>query len=156
MASTVSVTNEGIPCQLVLRSHLPTRLRTRYSGFWRELRRQREALVQEIGLDELQTSASELPSDLIDQAAVDQERELCVQTKGRAYGKLRQIDSALLRMERGTYGLCIRCNKEIPLARLEVQPTAATCVACQEWAERGLHDAGLAARPTRKRFHAKR
>lgn len=41
----------------------------------------------------------------------------------------RQIDSALKKMDKGTYGRCSVCNEAIPLDRLEANPAATTCVA---------------------------
>jgi RNA polymerase-binding protein DksA len=41
-----------------------------------------------------------------------------------------QVDAALERMDDGTYGICTRCGNPIPLARLELRPYGATCVAC--------------------------
>lgn len=43
---------------------------------------------------------------------------------------LDEIDSALRREGRGTYGTCERCGEPIAAARLEARPTARTCVAC--------------------------
>lgn len=42
--------------------------------------------------------------------------------------EIEKIQLALKAMEEGTYGHCIICNKEIPYERLEVVPTALTCV----------------------------
>lgn len=41
-----------------------------------------------------------------------------------------QIRFALERITNGTYGVCANCGKEIPAARLQVQPIATRCVAC--------------------------
>ncbi|MFA9289283.1 MAG: TraR/DksA family transcriptional regulator [Weeksellaceae bacterium] len=41
------------------------------------------------------------------------------------------IDAAMQRIDKGTYGYCQRCNKEIPAARLELIPEAAYCVQCE-------------------------
>jgi len=49
---------------------------------------------------------------------------------------LRQIDNALLLMERGAYGLCQTCEKPIPMARLQALPFATNCVPCKEAEER--------------------
>jgi DnaK suppressor protein len=43
---------------------------------------------------------------------------------------LAEIDAALARVEEGTYGTCAGCGRPIPSERLEVRPTATTCVAC--------------------------
>ncbi|MGE4455015.1 MAG: TraR/DksA family transcriptional regulator [Sphaerochaeta sp.] len=42
------------------------------------------------------------------------------------------LENALQRIERGTYGICIRCHQEIPLKRLEMVPEALLCVQCAE------------------------
>lgn len=45
---------------------------------------------------------------------------------------LREIETALERLSAGNYGVCIGCGDEIPLARLESQPTASRCLTCQK------------------------
>ena len=42
------------------------------------------------------------------------------------------IESALQRLDLGTYGVCEVCGKPIPDARLEAMPYASTCVRCAE------------------------
>jgi DnaK suppressor protein len=44
--------------------------------------------------------------------------------------RLVDVDAALDRVARGTYGLCERCGAPIPEARLEARPVARTCVPC--------------------------
>ena len=53
-------------------------------------------------------------------------RELADATK-----EIRSIDAALDRIEQGVYGKCLDCGGDIPLARLEVYPTAERCTECQ-------------------------
>jgi DnaK suppressor protein len=43
-----------------------------------------------------------------------------------------QVLVALERIERGDYGLCERCGKEIPAERLEAVPAATLCVSCKQ------------------------
>ncbi len=43
-----------------------------------------------------------------------------------------RLENALSRIEKGTYGLCITCGKEIPLGRLKHVPEALMCVPCAE------------------------
>jgi RNA polymerase-binding protein DksA len=50
--------------------------------------------------------------------------------------ELRRIDSALTRLADGSYGLCVDCDRAIPVARLEAEPTALRCVQCQELFEK--------------------
>jgi DnaK suppressor protein len=42
--------------------------------------------------------------------------------------RLKEVTDALERIQKGTYGTCAECGKEIPLARLMANPTAATCL----------------------------
>ncbi|EZP27593.1 TraR/DksA family transcriptional regulator [Microbacterium oleivorans] len=44
--------------------------------------------------------------------------------------ELAQVATALARVDAGTYGVCERCGREIPAARMEVRPQATMCVAC--------------------------
>jgi RNA polymerase-binding transcription factor DksA len=43
---------------------------------------------------------------------------------------LRQIDAALHRIERGDYGVCVKCGAEIEEQRLDVLPATPFCRAC--------------------------
>lgn len=45
---------------------------------------------------------------------------------------LRDIESALKRIEDGTYGICKYCKKEISEKRLLIRPVASACVECKE------------------------
>ena len=48
---------------------------------------------------------------------------------------LHDIDAAIGRLESGGYGICVRCGRDIPEARLLATPTVQTCVTCQEQIE---------------------
>ena len=50
--------------------------------------------------------------------------------------KLGDIESALRSIEKGQYGTCERCGKQIELERLEVKPDATLCLSCQQEVER--------------------
>lgn len=41
-----------------------------------------------------------------------------------------EVDSALLRLEAGSYGVCSQCGRAIPTERLEARPFADRCVPC--------------------------
>lgn len=53
------------------------------------------------------------------QAMLDQSRQ-----------HLSDIDAALARMARGTYGLCTSCGRDIALGRLQARPQAQLCISC--------------------------
>lgn len=44
---------------------------------------------------------------------------------------LRDINSAIERIEAGTYGICKYCGKEIDEKRLEVRPASSACMKCK-------------------------
>ena len=44
--------------------------------------------------------------------------------------RLAEVDAALGRVAAGTYGVCESCGRAIASERLEVRPTARTCVRC--------------------------
>lgn len=48
--------------------------------------------------------------------------------------RLVEVDRALLRMEQGTYGICVQCGQEIPRERLLARPSADRCVSCAQGA----------------------
>ncbi len=48
---------------------------------------------------------------------------------------LGEIDAALKRIEEGTYGTCVNCGREIPVARLEAYPWASLCIDCRRKSE---------------------
>ena len=45
---------------------------------------------------------------------------------------LREISDALQRIETGHYGVCLECEEQISIKRLDAVPWARYCVTCQE------------------------
>jgi DnaK suppressor protein len=76
--------------------------------------------------------------DYIDYAVNSYDREFMLSLTETQQRQLLLIEDALRRIDRGEYGRCMQCDKEIPPKRLEVQPWAQFCVACQELADQGL------------------
>jgi DnaK suppressor protein len=88
---------------------------------------------REGGLDLLATSEN---LALDDQAALLHEQFVALQQRGMNQQKLKLIDEALARLERGDFGMCEHCGEALPRKRLSVIPWAAFCVACQEGFDR--------------------
>jgi DnaK suppressor protein len=65
----------------------------------------------------------------------EQERELAM--RERASLHLEAVDRALVRLDDGSYGTCIRCGRPIASERLEALPWAAHCIECQTIVDRG-------------------
>ena len=51
--------------------------------------------------------------------------------------ELQEIDQALERLDKGTYGICESCKKPIPKARLKIIPYARLCIGCKRGEENG-------------------
>ena len=50
--------------------------------------------------------------------------------------RLNKVESALVRLENGKYGVCARCTKKISLDRLEAIPYAVLCIECKSASEK--------------------
>jgi len=50
--------------------------------------------------------------------------------------RLSKVESALIRLENGKYGVCARCSKKISLNRLEAIPYAVLCIDCKSDSEK--------------------
>ncbi len=66
--------------------------------------------------------------------AMEQEQAFLHASQGADY--LGQLDDALNRIEKGTYGVCEDCEGKIPTKRLEAFLGARLCVACKSKQEK--------------------
>lgn len=90
----------------------------------------------------MQDEAANFP-DPNDRATQESEFGLELRTRDRERKLLRKIDSALNRIDEGTYGYCDETGEEIGLKRLEARPVATLCLEAQErreLAERQFRD----------------
>jgi len=62
--------------------------------------------------------------------------ETALNIAGTESKRLRDVMDALMRIEKGTYGICEGSGKPIPLKRLEAFPSARYCVEYQEQLEK--------------------
>lgn len=60
---------------------------------------------------------------------------MAVETERRRRFRLERIAAALARLDAGEFGWCAACGEAIPPARLELDPTVPTCIACARRAE---------------------
>jgi DnaK suppressor protein len=100
--------------------------------------------------EELRTRRDELTSELGEMTAVERDPHASV-SFGKRIGEgtteaverlnrvgtarelgamLEDVDRALRKLEEGTYGICDRCGRLIPEARLEARPWSVLCVDC--------------------------
>ncbi len=90
----------------------------------------------------MQDEAANFP-DPNDRATQESEFGLELRTRDRERKLLRKIDSAIARIDDGSYGYCEETGEEIGLKRLEARPVATLCLEAQErreLAERQFRD----------------
>ncbi len=74
--------------------------------------------------------------DLTDRASLETERSIELRTRDRERKLISKIDSALLRIEDGSYGYCEETDEPISIRRLEARPIATLSLEAQERHER--------------------
>jgi DnaK suppressor protein len=80
--------------------------------------------------------AIEKSADALDEVQHAAERELAIRNLDRESRLLRNVKTALRRIQDGSYGTCMRCDEPISAKRLEAVPWAGYCIRCQEIADR--------------------
>jgi DnaK suppressor protein len=70
--------------------------------------------------------------DGLDEVLLAAERDLAIHRLDREAALLRQVRSALDRMDEGGYGLCLTCEGVISPKRLAAVPWAVRCLQCEE------------------------
>jgi DnaK suppressor protein len=61
-------------------------------------------------------------------ALISQQMAMALQR--RQHEQLLRVESALQRIEKGSYGPCIRCKRPVGDGRLDLQPEALFCIQC--------------------------
>jgi len=75
-------------------------------------------------------------ADDLDLANAEYLQSLTFQLLDREKFALDELQSALDRIEDGTFGICDRCGGEISEKRLTARPTSTLCIQCKEDEER--------------------
>jgi len=86
-------------------------------------------------LDSLQDQTDKLP-DMADRASSEADRSIELRARDRQRKLIAKIDSALRRIEDGTYGYCEETGEPISLKRLDARPIATLSIEAQERHER--------------------
>jgi DnaK suppressor protein len=95
-----------------------------------------EALMNEPRPEELETLGDNTPfSEEVDNAIVVENAEQRSDRLQRLHLRAIALKDALARVDEGTYGICIDCEREIAPRRLEAVPEALRCREDQEKAE---------------------
>ena len=87
-------------------------------------------------LANLQKEENNTKPDLTDRATEEIERSFELRTRDRERKLINKIDSALRRIEEGSYGYCDETGDPIGLKRLEARPVATLSLEAQEMHEK--------------------
>src|SRR5438874_7549397 len=88
------------------------------------------------GLRNREDIAIEKSPDAIDEVQLAGERELAIRSLDRESNLLRNVKGALVRIADGSYGVCMHCEEDIKIKRLDAVPWTKYCIKCQEAADR--------------------
>jgi RNA polymerase-binding protein DksA len=80
---------------------------------------------------------SSMPIHMADIGSDAYEQEFTLSLMETEEGTLDAIETALERIEDGSYGECEECGVKIPKARLNAIPYSTMCVKCADQAQRG-------------------
>ena len=101
--------------------------------FRKKLEEEREKLLKELEvLKSQKVSGAVSHTDHMAEVATDAFDQACGQSLERHLEKLLQeIEYALSKFAKGTYGICEKCGQPIEETRLETLPQAIYCLECQ-------------------------
>lgn len=77
-----------------------------------------------------ENGATRMPIHMAELGSESFDRELALKLLGSERNALDLIESAIARLDDGSYGRCVTCGARIPRSRLEAIPYAAQCVRC--------------------------
>ena len=102
-----------------------------------KFRRTLEAILRilEQPLGKRDQIAIESSADALDQVQGAANREMAVRQLESESGRLRDVRQAIKRIDQGIFGVCLGCDSDISLKRLNAVPWAAYCLNCQDQAE---------------------
>src|SRR5436309_2982349 len=108
------------------------------SDIRQRLSREYENLIKSINRNRMAAEEIKLENteDEGDLATISHNKELLYNLHESDFQRLKSIQEALKRMDRGEYGQCLRCGEDINEKRLMAVPWATMCIECQEDAER--------------------
>ena len=118
---------------------LREQLQDRFTALWEEIGAELKGAARE----RFQQISGEV-HDLEDQSVADLFADLNLTVLDRHVQETRDINSALIRIDKGTYDICGDCGEPIDYERLAAYPTASRCLGCQATYEKTHYEGGRA------------
>lgn len=108
-----------------------TKRQTEIQEIKKTLLQQRLALLSDADVTKTKIPENNNLTELGDQASAEIDLNFSLRLKGRERQLLKKIDTALEKIENGTYGICEACGKEIDIKRLQARPVTTMCIECK-------------------------
>jgi DnaK suppressor protein len=104
------------------------------SSYRDALLRKKSELIESGGMRPIQASMENntRQGDMADQASGNNEVHIALRLKQTDAKILQAIEEALVRLDKGTYGICRDCGEPIAPARLNAIPWTRVCITCKE------------------------
>ena len=97
----------------------------------RALKKERARLISELKHQEVvEQDHPTTGNHMADDASEVAEQAKTLALRRHLEGMLKEIERAIARAEKGTYGICERCRNPISEERLKVLPSATLCIDC--------------------------
>ena len=93
-------------------------------------------------------------ADVIDQASAEQDRVVELTIRSRESLQIREIQETILRIDRGEFGICVRCGEAIAQKRLLLAPMSRLCAVCKAKTEFHRNRGGRCAPGYGVEYHA--
>jgi len=108
--------------------------KTRFDTYEKLLRKKADEVRRSMSAQKVAQVVTRLdvPSDEGDLSQQSHEEWIFLNRNTLEMKLLREVEDALRRIERGTYGICHECEEPISAKRLDAVPWAKYCVTCQE------------------------
>jgi len=90
-----------------------------------------KSITQKTGGDQASAKFPNIGNEVDDNVLEIEEYSTNLATEKVLESALRDINNALDRIEKGTYGICKYCGQEINEKRLMARPVASACVECK-------------------------
>ncbi len=108
--------------------------KTRFENYEKLLLKKAEEIRRSMSAQKVVQMVSRLdvPSDEGDLSQQSHEEWIFLNRNTLDMKLLREVEDALRRIRKGTYGICHECDEPISAKRLDAVPWAKYCVPCQE------------------------
>ena len=102
------------------------------TDFGKLLKSKRDELLAQLREWREGVRSERVADDEVGQASLAQMEHLAFITLEQGQRTLAEVEAAIHRIDRGTYGVCESCGEDIPEARLRALPWARYCVKCAD------------------------